>query len=239
MKMTHIVITAAMAIVASGAHAQSLYEVGQPQKDLIRGYAGPPVIGPPNAPTAGVALHDVSLFAITPPEPRTFSENDLVTVIVSERSRHRRSQTLETEKELAVDGDLTSFLDLSELLKGRLVGDNDTNLPQVGLDLSNEFTGEGEYDRRDRLTDRITARVVEVKPNGTLLLEARRVLKTDDEESIVTFSGICRQEDVTDRNTVQSNQVFDLSLIIENNGELRDTTKPGLIKQALDLLFNI
>jgi len=37
---------------------------------------------------------------------------------------------------------------------------------------------------------------------------------------------------------VQSNQLYDLALRVENEGEIRKTTKPGLIKQAMDLLFN-
>ncbi|MEQ9616441.1 MAG: flagellar basal body L-ring protein FlgH [Phycisphaerales bacterium] len=233
-----IAASALLALAAASVNAQSLYEVGQPQRDPLRGNVTPHTSGPTDSPTAGIALHDVSLFAITPPEPRVFEENDLVTVIVSERSQTERSQSIETEKEYELDGELSNFLDLSELLKGRFQNDPDDNFPQLGLDINKEFTGEGDYEREDRVTDRITARVVEVKPNGTLLLEARRTIKTDDEESVVSLSGVCRQEDVTGNNTVQSNQLFDLALVAENEGEIRKTTKPGLIKQALDILFN-
>ena len=239
MMMNWKTVSAASALaMCSSACAQSLYEVSGPVDESIRGVGGASLAGPPRAPSAGVALHEVSLFAITPPEPREFEKNDLVTVIISERSQFDRSQTLETEKEYQLEGELANFLDLSELVQGRFVGDNDDNLPEVGLDLSNEFEGEGEYEREDEITDRITARVAEVKPNGTLLLEAQRTIKTDDEESHALLSGICRQEDITDNNTVQSNQLYDLSLQVENDGEIRKTTKPGLIKQALDLLFN-
>jgi len=227
-----------MLAAASTASAQSLYEIGRPDSDAIRGTSAVAEIGPPVAPDAGVALQEASLFVITPPEPRTFQENDLVTVIVSERSKADRSQTVETEKEYDIEGQLSNFLDLSELLKGRFVDDDDDNFPQIGLDLKNEFKGEGDYERSDTITDRITARVVEVKPNGTLLLEARRMIKTDDEVQVATLSGVCRQLDITNRNTVQSNQLFDMTLIVENEGMIRKTTKPGFIKQAMDLLFN-
>ena len=238
MKTTQTISMVCGLALAWGASAQSLYEVDRPVPDALRGSSAQQEAGPPRAPTAGVALYDVSLFAITPPEPRVFQENDLITVIVSERSVQERTQSLETEKDYEIDGQLSNFIDLSELLKGRFQDDDDDNFPQVGLNLNNEFTGDGEYEREDRFTDRITARVSEVKPNGTLVLEARRELITDEEESIALLAGVCRQEDVTANNTVQSNQLYDLVLKVENEGEIRKTTKPGLIKQAMDLIFN-
>lgn len=239
MKRSRIIVIPVVLALGAGASAQSLYEVDKPRaSENVRDGSRASEVGPPRAPSAGLALHEVSLFAITPPEPREFEENDLVTVIVSERSQFDRSQSLETEKEYELAAELASFLDLSELLKGRFQIDDDDNLPEVGLNLNKEFEGEGDYERADSLTDRITARVAEVKPNGTLLLEARRTIRTDEEESRALLSGVCRQEDITASNTVQSNQLFDLSLQVENDGELKKTSKPGLIKQAMDLLFN-
>ena len=83
-----------------------------------------------------------------------------------------------------------------------------------------------------------TARVLEVKPNGTLLLEARRSIKTDREEALVVISGICRPDDVTVSNTVQSNQMYDMRLDVQNTGDVKNTADKGLITRILEGMFN-
>ena len=54
--------------------------------------------------------------------------------------------------------------------------------------------------------------MVDVKPNGTLILEATEDIKTDEEEQKLTLIGTCRVEDITADNTILSNQLFNLHL---------------------------
>lgn len=191
-------------------------------------------------PRAPQLLH-ISLFAIEAPEAREFAENDLVTIIISERSKTQRNQKLESKKEYDLDAKITAWIRLMELLEARAVpdGKSQSQLPSVGAELESDFKGDGKYGREDTLTDRIQARVVEVKPNGTLLLEARRSLKTDEEGQEVVLSGMCRQEDITDSNTVQSNQLYDLQLNVQNTGQVKKAGEKGLIPRVLDGLFNL
>ncbi|MFM9957867.1 MAG: flagellar basal body L-ring protein FlgH [Phycisphaerales bacterium] len=186
-------------------------------------------------------LAEISLFAIEPPTAREFGENDLVTIIISERSKTERNQKLDSKKEYDLDSKITAWIDLMQLLELRAVPDGKTEdrLPSVGAELESEFKGDGKYNREDKLTDRIQARIVEVKPNGTLLLEARRGIKTDEEGQDVVLSGLCRQEDVTDSNTVQSNQLYDLQLNVQNTGQVKKAGEKGLIPRVLDGLFNL
>ena len=180
----------------------------------------------------------MSLTAIEPPKPREFAANDLVTIIVSERSQFDREQSLESEKSFDMEFDFTKFIDLIELLETRIEATSDERLAEVALNSDQSFDGEGEYKKEDRLTDRIQAKVLEVKPNGTLLIEARRSVRTDEEETVVTLSGLCRAEDVTDANTVQSNQLYDMALDVQNSGELERSSRKGLIPRVLETLFN-
>jgi flagellar L-ring protein precursor FlgH len=75
-----------------------------------------------------------------------------------------------------------------------------------------------------------------VKPNGTLVLQARKKIKNDEEEQILLCSGICRVEDITPDNTVLSTQLFDLEFTKTNKGQVRNTTRTGLIHKLLDFV---
>lgn len=187
-------------------------------------------------------LQAVSYTAVPMPNPRTFEVNDLVEIVIREASTATSESTLETDKSVEISGSIDAFprLQLDEFLDAQInqnTQDSD-NIPEVDVTFDTSFDGEGEYGRWDTLADRIMARVVDVKPNGTVALEARRWLKVDDEETEVKLTGYCRAEDVTIDNTVLSNQLFDLRIEKATSGEVRNTSKKGLLTKLLDLVFN-
>lgn len=184
------------------------------------------------------SLYAVSLYAIEPPRERVFAPNDLITIIVREDTRATRDQEVKEEKKyentfsMLNRALLEQFLQLRLPTGGQTLGD---------LDLANsdaKFRGKGEYDRTDRIESRVTARVVEVKPNGTLLVEARTVLTTDQEVQTITLSGLCRGQDVTRDNTVLSTQLYGLNLNLQHEGQVRRATRKGLIPRVIETLFN-
>lgn len=181
------------------------------------------------------ALRDVSLFALAPPQPREFVVHDLVQIIVRETSTAKSSQDLETKKDSNYDGAITDWpvYDWSDFI---YAGDND-ELPVVGLEFTKDFKGEGDYLRKDDLSARITAEVIEVLPNGNLVLEASTFIKTDDEEQTMKMTGVCRPDDVTPLNTINSNQIHDLTIAKVNAGELKKSSEKGLFTKALDFFF--
>ncbi len=220
MKRTACLIT----LLAGGAcHAQGLYA--------------------PNAEptTAGEAqplqLAEVSQLYITPPEPHEFTKHDLVTIVIDESSTASSSQELETTKEYETDATINSIIDPWHLLELRLRQGDLSNVDLIEAGMEREFSGEGDYARRDRFSARITATVIEVKPNGTLLLEARKHIEKDEEIQHLVLSGLCRQEDITRQNTVLSSQIASLRIVMENEGEVRESAKKGLLSQILDTVF--
>lgn len=198
----------------------------------------------PEAPLAGASvnpaepLYAFSLVAVKPPEPRTFLPQDLVTIVVREASKVKRDQTVETKKEHTLDVELIKLKALQQFLELRGDPTKDTISGSPIFDVSNDFKGEGDYERNDDVTARVTARVLEVKPNGTLLLEARTSVQTDREIQTITLSGYCRTEDVSAANSVQSSELYDLRLNVQHEGEVRKATEKGLIPRVFETLFN-
>lgn len=185
------------------------------------------------------ALRQASMFAVAPPEPRTFQKHDLIQIIVREQSQARSTQELDTEKEYNIDGRILAFpnLQLSDLLQFQMYAGRTTNLPEIRTDFKKEFSGDGDYRRRDDLTARITAEVIEVLPNGNMVLEARTHIKTDREEQIIKVTGVCQPKDITAANTVLSNQIHNLKIEKMHEGELPRATEKGIISQVLDFIF--
>lgn len=228
-RSAHLIAIASPLIFAASPHpavAQSLYDRrpdASPDQTQI---------------DAAAPLYGVSLYAIQPPQPRTFQENDLVTIVVSEIFDAQRDQKVELEKDYTLDALRVQFPELIKFLAFNGDPADVDNLARFGMEFDSQFDSEAKYERGDRVTGRITARVLDVKPNGTLLLEARSVIQTDDEKQTFLLSGYCRTDDITERNTVQSNQLFDLTYEVKHEGEMRRTTRKGIIPRALETLFN-
>ncbi len=111
---------------------------------------------------------------------------------------------------------------------------NPTQPLQLQTSGQRDFTGTAQVERDDTFVGRITAEVIDVKPNGTLTLEAKEDIKTDEEDQKVSLIGTCRVEDITPDNSILSNQLYNLSLSKQHKGAVKDTTERGIFTRLLD-----
>lgn len=186
-------------------------------------------------------LATASYLAVPLPEPRQFAVHDLVTIIIREATENNSAHELDTEKEFELKGEISDFpsLQLEDLLQFQMRSSSASeDPPKVRIKAENDFTGEAELKQRDTFVSRITARIVDVKPNGTLVLEARRFIQTDDEQMEVLLTGTCRKDDITIDNTVLSTQLYDMRLKKHHKGEMRKATKKGILTKFFEALFN-
>lgn len=188
-------------------------------------------------PDPGAYLRGTSLLYIEPPKPREFEIHDLVTIIVEETTKSEASQNLTTKKTYDINAALDQFPSLRHLLEAQV--QNDSQDPaELGVNFDSKFKGDGDYERTDRFVARITAEVIDVKPNGTVVIEARKRIDKDGEIQTIILSGTCRREDVTDQNTLLSSQLADLTVSMKTEGQVTKAGRKGLIPRALEGLFN-
>ena len=226
--MNRTIATLVAAFLGTGvACGQSLYDTRQ--------------IGVPEDlngnPQPSQSLEGYSMFVITPPPPKRLALHDLVTIIVNETSRTTRTQSLETDKRYISTARLARFPSLSDLIEARLEAGDADNIDLLDVNSRQRYIGDGEYERTDRVTARIQAEVIDIKPNGVLVLEARSSIQTDEEIQVFVLSGNCRSDDITDQNTIQSSQLHNLNIVTTNEGEVRKSAKKGLITRALEAIF--
>jgi flagellar L-ring protein precursor FlgH len=191
--------------------------------------------GPALTPRSGDPLEAVSFFHVPPPEPRVIEKHDLVTIIIREESQSKSDAKANLKRESELDARIEEFIKIASgaLLTGGGVTDP---VPSIKASAEREFKGNGKVDRIDSFTARIQAEVVDVKPNGTIVLQARKRIRSDEDEQTFILSGICRADDVTADNSVLSTQLFDLELHKTTKGPVRDSTKRGAVHRFLDWL---
>ncbi|QOV91530.1 flagellar basal body L-ring protein FlgH [Humisphaera borealis] len=190
---------------------------------------------PPLPPDAKRA-REVSFYAIPEPEPRTIRKHDLITIIIREESAFTVKGKTDTKREGSLEASLDEFIKLrlkNWEVEGGGIGPTPPSLKANG---TRDFKSEGTANRTDSLTARITGEVVDVKPNGTLVVQARKTIKTDDEEQQFVLNGTCRVEDVIADNTVLSTQMYDLRVEKNTKGAVRSATKRSWLHEILDAI---
>jgi flagellar L-ring protein precursor FlgH len=191
---------------------------------------------PATAPKPGTLAAE-SFFSVKEEEPKTYKKHDLVTVIIKEQSNYSSNGDSDLERQTDEDAKLDQFITLN-LDRLRLGGitPGGTTIPEVKSELDRDFKAQATVDRTDSMTERVTAEVVDVKPNGTLVLQAIKDIKTDEEERRFVLTGTCKSDDIAADNTLVSTQLFDINLTETCTGAVRDTTRRGWLPRLLDFM---
>jgi flagellar L-ring protein precursor FlgH len=202
------------------------------------GQAGQPV---QNGPAANqVTMQQASMYAVTPPKPKAWQKHDKIELIINESSLQKSEQTLETKKDFNLKTELRQFPSLRKLIQDATLGPGiGSPGPSVDVDGKSDYKGEGSGERKDRFTARISALVIDVKPNGTLVVEARETQQFDDDIKTLVVSGICDPKDVTIQGTVLSSQVANLVIRVEHQGQVKDSATKGWIPRVFDAIFGL
>lgn len=171
---------------------------------------------------------------MTPKPPKVYRPGDLITIIIRENRRWEAEADLNTKKKWDLTSEVAAFLKLTDGGLGPTTFKR--GIPNIDYEFESQMRSDGDTSREDSLTTRLTAGVIDVKPNGILVIEGRARVVHDDEVSEVTVVGSCRKEDVTADNTVLSTQMAGKEVTITNEGAIRAAASRGWIPKLIDLL---
>ena len=102
---------------------------------------------------------------------------------------------------------------------------------------SNVFDGKGENTRNGTLRARMSITVVEMKPNGDLIIEGFRTLGISGDRETLTLTGVVRQKDITPDNTIDSYLIADAEIHYTGKGSANTASRPGFVTRFIHWLF--
>ena len=83
----------------------------------------------------------------------------------------------------------------------------------------------------------MSARVVEVLPNGDLALEGVREVDINGDIQILVLTGVVRTADIGPGNVVPSTAIGQMRVRYFGRGLMKDNLKPGWIVRVLNKIF--
>jgi flagellar L-ring protein precursor FlgH len=164
--------------------------------------------------------------------PKEIKLHDIVTIVVSEKNQLISEGQVQRRRKAQYDAQLQNWIAFKGL---NLVASNPSEgEPRATGNLNVQNQAQMELETRDALLFRIAATVVDIRPNGTFVIEARRTVRDNDELWERSLTGIIRREDVLPNNTVLSENVAELSIFKRELGHVRDGYKRGWFSYWFD-----
>jgi flagellar L-ring protein precursor FlgH len=167
-------------------------------------------------------------------------EHDLVTIIIRETSKAATKLETDYQRDFEVKLDVAKAFNIKSRKDGKSLTyeplTSTSKKPNLDISAGRKHEGEGEIEHEETFEGRLTAEVIEVLPNGTLMLEARKRVSIGEERSELVLTGRIRPQDIRADNTVYSDQVADSHIIYRPKGAVADANKRGWLTRLFDFV---
>jgi flagellar L-ring protein precursor FlgH len=173
-----------------------------------------------------IRLPEASMIYHQLPPPRKIGERDLITIRVDKRAVMSSEGEVQSRKTGLYDALLADWIALKGLLEVKPAPQSEGD-PRVKGQLNEQFRAQTDLETRESLTFDITAEVVDIRPNGLLVLEAHDTLQNNEEIWEYSLSGVCRPEDIDPGNVILSKHIAQLHVWKRERGQVRDSYRRG------------
>jgi flagellar L-ring protein precursor FlgH len=167
---------------------------------------------------------------------------DIMTVVVNETTVANEADARNLNRSTAASGSIT-FLGAGTAGGSTAGGGSATggatgtvfNLPSNAT--SRSFTGSATMTANRVFTDRLAVTVVDIMPNGNLVVEGYRSRVVAGEERVLRITGVVRQQDVGFGSVVQSQSVANFRVSYLGRGPASRFTNQSLWGRAVNLVW--
>jgi len=144
--------------------------------------------------------------------------NDLVTIHIIETTQAAGTGSVQAKRQFNANSGFSSlFGNLPSTSKLQAL---------VAPNSQSDLEGTAATASTTALTTSLTGRVVDLLPNGYLVVEAVRTIEMNNQQQTFIVHGVIRPADIAPDNSVLSTQVGDLEVELQGKGVISDATRP-------------
>jgi flagellar L-ring protein precursor FlgH len=166
--------------------------------------------------------------------PRELELQSIITVLVDYRTRILSEGDMEQRQTSNLNARLLDWvLFKNGNLKPSPQSDGD---PAVNGTLRSQFRAESDMEARDTMTFRMAVRIVDIRPNGNLVLEGHQEIENNEERWRLSLTGEVPREAIQPDRTVRSDYIANLKVVKREVGQVRDGYRRGWFTRAYDKL---
>lgn len=172
-----------------------------------------------------LTLENNSWLYVAAPPVREVQVNDLVTILVKQKQQSQSEGEINRITQSSIDARLRDWVQLDGVginLAPQRLGD-----PRARGSLDGTLRTNAELETASFIQFNITATVVDIRPNGNLVVEAHSSVKDNAEVWEASLSGIVRREDISPQNTIDSEKIAELMVHKRETGHVNDAYRRG------------
>lgn len=107
----------------------------------------------------------------------------------------------------------------------------------VDFSSSSSFNGDGSVRRNEQLELRIAATIVDVMPNGVLMIQGTQEVRVNYEMRELLVSGFVRPEDISRQNEITYDKLASARISYGGRGQISDVQQPRIGQQVADIIL--
>ncbi|HEV2453574.1 MAG TPA: flagellar basal body L-ring protein FlgH [Verrucomicrobiae bacterium] len=164
-------------------------------------------------------------------DKRSLNVGDILTIAISESSTANKNNATSTQRKSSLSAAITAFLypaGATPLLT------KSGTLPAMAYNSDHTHNGSGTISDSETIVAQIAVRILDVLPNGNLVVEGKRETSFSNENQTIVLRGVVRPEDVLSNNTVFSYNVADATIQIIGKGTVSDSQNKGWFNRIWD-----
>lgn len=166
---------------------------------------------------------------------------DIITINIVETSKANKSATTSTGRTNALTAQINHLMGYEDPNNIPGVGSvfNSAGLSNTGIEASygQGFTGRGSTNRNENMTAKMSARIIQVLPNGNLVLRGSQEILVNNEKQYITVQGVVRPADIAADNSVLSTYMADARIDYTGEGDLSRKQREGWLSRFLDVVW--
>ena len=155
---------------------------------------------------------------------------DVLAIKIIEDSKVDNKAKRDLQKETARSSAFTGDLNIDHILP---------SIPGFTMEAesANELSSKADFKDERSYEDSISVVVIDILPNGNLVVIGTRDRNIAGDIQSIEVSGIVRPSDIAYDNTVKSEQVANFRIVTQNGGVSAPYTRPGWLGRIFDTLW--
>lgn len=159
---------------------------------------------------------------------------DTITILVVESASASKQASTDTKRAGSTTAGIPNLMGLESSATVAKWADLSSLL---NASYDNKFSGSGSTSRKENLTATISAKVLDVLPNGNFMVEGRRNVRVNNEDQIIKVEGTVRPRDIAADNTIASTLIADARITYVGKGVVSDQQGPGWLVNILNRVW--
>ncbi len=168
-------------------------------------------------------VRSISLFE----DAKPYRIGDILTIVLNESTSASKKAATATKKE-------DSYATTAPTLAGLTPTHNGVSIFSLATDTARDFSGEGDSSQSNSLTGEVTVTVVDILPNGNLVVQGEKWFTLNQGKEYIRVAGVIRPIDVKEDNTIASTKLADAQIAYSGEGFMADSNTQGWFNQFLN-----